>query len=182
MRSVLPRLTPARYVFEMASSNTILICRAGARAARGLCFFVTLLLAACANLTGAPEPSYSASPAIAYALSLRGVLYRYGGSSPGEGFDCSGFVQHVYGRHGIHLPRNTRHMAHVLSAVSVEERRPGDLLFFNTNGQHFSHVGIYLGKDQFIHASSHRAGRVMISSLQHHYWQRHFTGIRRPIR
>jgi len=138
---------------------------------------ITLLVSACGGLPTTPEQP---SLVLAYALSLQGVPYRSGGNSPQMGFDCSGFVHHVYGRHGINLPRSSRDMAALLPSVSVEERRPGDLLFFNTDGYAFSHVGIYLGQNQFIHAPSHRSGRVMISPLRHHYWLDHFVGIRRP--
>jgi cell wall-associated NlpC family hydrolase len=117
---------------------------------------------------------------VSYALSLQGIPYRYGKGSPGEGFDCSGFVKHVYGRHGVLLPRTVREMAQTLPAVGKEARRPGDLLFFNTSGRSFSHVGIYLGEDAFVHAPSSQTGRVMVSSLKRPFWWRRFLGVRRP--
>ncbi|MGQ0657322.1 MAG: C40 family peptidase [Chromatiales bacterium] len=115
-----------------------------------------------------------------YALSLTGMPYRFGGSSPREGFDCSGFVQHVFARLGVILPHNANAMASQLPRLATPERRPGDLVFFNTNGRPHSHVGIYLGGDRFIHATS-RAGRtVKVSSLREPYWQRRLDGLRRP--
>lgn len=128
-----------------------------------------------------PDPHPTTVPdGLRYALSLRGSPYRYGGDSPATGFDCSGFVYHVYARQGIYLPRTAAGMAERLPAVAREALRPGDLVFFNSNGKPFSHVGIYLGNDAFIHAPSSRSGRVSISSLSRDYWKKRFLGIRRP--
>lgn len=142
------------------------------------------LLAGCAS---APDvkpyvtrPSSSRSSVVNYALSLQGAPYRYGKASPEEGFDCSGFVQHVYKHHGVMLPRRARDMAEQLPAITQNQLTPGDLLFFNTNGGAFSHVGIFIQEDRFIHAPSQRTGRVLISSLTNKYWQKHYTGARRP--
>jgi len=145
-------------------------------------FAAALLISGCA---GTPERSPSTRVAhntqvVNYALSLQGVPYRYGKESPAEGFDCSGFVKHVYGRHGVALPRTTREMARSLPAIGKQERRPGDLVFFNTNGKPFSHVGIYVGSDAFVHAPSRRTGRVIVSSLGRPYWWQRFIGVRRP--
>jgi cell wall-associated NlpC family hydrolase len=144
---------------------------------------VILLFSGCAST---PEikpivirPS-SHSSVIDYALSLKGTPYRYGGSSPAEGFDCSGFVQHVYKRQGKSLPRTAYDMAMALSPISEDDLVPGDLVFFNTSGRTYSHVGIYIDEDKFIHAPSKRTGRVVVSSLDNDYWQRHYTGARRP--
>jgi cell wall-associated NlpC family hydrolase len=120
------------------------------------------------------------SPVIAYALSLQGVPYRYGKESPSEGFDCSGFVKHVYEQHGISLPRTTKEMAQALPPIPKSYLQPGDLIFFNTNGKPFSHVGIYVDHDDFVHAPSRRTGKVLVSSLNNRYWRNHLTGIRRP--
>ncbi len=138
-----------------------------------------------AGCTSTPEitpeiPSQAGQPVINYALSLQGAPYRYGKASPEEGFDCSGFVMHVYGKHGIHLPRTASEMASVLPAVPPNDIHSGDLVFFNTNGRTFSHVGIFIKNDKFIHAPSRRTGYVLISSLNNSYWRKHFTGIRRP--
>jgi len=117
---------------------------------------------------------------LSYALSLLGTAYRYGGTSPKEGFDCSGFVQYVYRRFGVGLPRIAREMAQQLPPVDSTEKQPGDLVFFNTNGRSFSHVGIYLGADRFIHATSRTGKTVKISSLWDAYWRRRLNGLRRP--
>ncbi|BBL72414.1 hypothetical protein MoryE10_30200 [Methylogaea oryzae] len=113
------------------------------------------------------------------ALRLQGQPYRYGGETPEEGFDCSGLVQYVYARHGVRLPRDTQSMAQQLPEVSTGQRQPGDLLFFNTEGKPFSHVGLYIGEDSFVHAP--RNGRqVMRSSLAQPYWLTRLVGVRRP--
>ncbi|MGH8583739.1 MAG: C40 family peptidase [Gammaproteobacteria bacterium] len=117
---------------------------------------------------------------IAYALSLNGSRYRYGGTSPSAGFDCSGFVQHVYGRHGVALPRDAHAMADSLPDVRRDAAQPGDLVFFKISRQAYSHVGIYLGGRRFIHATSRRTGDVRVSSLDLPYWRTRLAGIRRP--
>jgi cell wall-associated NlpC family hydrolase len=123
----------------------------------------------------------SQGPLLDYALSLQGIPYRYGKETPEEGFDCSGFVKHVYGKYGIQLPRSARDMASVLPPISPDELHSGDLVFFNTNGNDYSHVGIFINDDRFIHAPSQRTGRVLVSSLNNNYWRKHFTGVRRPL-
>lgn len=138
-------------------------------------------LAGCASTPErSPAPvSSDATRVVNYALTLQGVPYRPGKESPREGFDCSGFVKHVYGRHGIMLPRTAREMANALPRVDKMERRPGDLVFFNT-GSPFSHVGIYVGSNRFIHAPSQRTGHVLVSDMTGPYWWPRFTGVRRP--
>jgi cell wall-associated NlpC family hydrolase len=124
--------------------------------------------------------SFDSSNTLDYALSLTGTRYRYGGTSPREGFDCSGFVRHVFGHFGVELPRSAREMAAALPKVDTEDRQPGDLVFFNTNGKPFSHVGIYLGNGKFVHATSSRTNLVMVSELNEPYWTKRLNGVRRP--
>ena len=126
------------------------------------------------------KPVSHQSPIITYALSLQGVPYRYGKDSPEEGFDCSGFVKHVYEKQGIKLPRTVKEMALTLPQIPKNAVHSGDLLFFNTNGNTFSHVGIYVNNDKFVHAPSKRTGRVLVSTLKNHYWKKHYIGARRP--
>lgn len=111
-----------------------------------------------AGRRGLPPAAASASAArvLATANHYLGTRYVYGGESPAEGFDCSGFVQYVFGRHGVTLPRTSalqasagRPVPHVLAAL-----RPGDLMFFDTEGQGIDHVAIYAGGGRIIHASS----------------------------
>jgi cell wall-associated NlpC family hydrolase len=163
-----------------------------ARAVRPLLALLALL-AGCATAPP-PRPQLPSRPAIAqpkpteqsdylavlaYAVSLRGVRYRAGGDSPATGFDCSGFVRHVYGQLGVSLPRDTAAMATALAPIAAGDRQAGDLVFFNTTGKPYSHVGIYLGNDRFVHAPSKRTGQVMVSNLTQSYWRTRFTGIRR---
>ena len=115
------------------------------------------------------------------ALALTGTRYRYGGADPASGFDCSGLVWYVYGRHGIRLPRVAARMASTLPEVDRDALRVGDLLFFKTRGSRWSHVAIYIGNDRFVHAPSARTGRVVVSSLGRSYWRRRLTGVRRPL-
>ena len=141
-----------------------------------------LLLTGCASTseTNPIEAFQTTSPAVNYALSLQGAPYIYGQSSPEKGFDCSGFVKHVYEIQGIHLPRTSFDMAQALPSVDENDIHPGDLVFFDTDGHAYSHVGIYVNRDKFIHAPSRHTGKVLISSLKNDYWQRHYTGARRP--
>lgn len=113
------------------------------------------------------------------ALQLQGSPYVYGGASPREGFDCSGLVVYVYNQQGLKLPRTTQSLVQQLPGVNPELRQPGDLLFFNTE-KPYSHVGIYVGNDDFVHAPSARTGRVMVSSLRNPYWRERFIAVRRP--
>lgn len=137
------------------------------------------LLVGCAS-TPEIESTSKYSPMVSYALSLQGTPYRYGKSSPEEGFDCSGFVQHVYKRQGIALPRTVQGMANSLNQVPKTDLHSGDLVFFNTDGRPFSHVGIYVNNDNFIHAPSQRTGKVLVSSLRNRYWGERFSCARRP--
>lgn len=111
------------------------------------------------------------------ALSLRGAPYRNGGVDP-SGFDCSGFVRYVFGRHGVGLPRETREQFRVGKKVDPRRLEPGDLVFFSTVAPGASHVGIAIGGDQFIHAPSEK-GVVRVESLGGQYWSKRFIGAKR---
>lgn len=136
--------------------------------------------------TPAPTPKASAAPSgtaskvIATAKSYLGVPYVWGGTSP-SGFDCSGFIQYVFQKNGITLPRVTSDQYKVGTSVSKSNLIPGDLVFFETYKPGASHVGIYLGNNQFIHASSGQE-KVMISNLTSTYYTQHYIGARRVIK
>jgi cell wall-associated NlpC family hydrolase len=116
-------------------------------------------------------------PILATALSFRGTPYRFGGSDP-SGFDCSGFVQYVFARHGTVLPREVRDQFRAGEPISLDEVRPGDLVFFETVSRGASHVGIALEHDQFVHAPSSR-GVVRVERYTGAYWGARFVGARR---
>ncbi len=152
--------------------------------ARGGLVVSLTVLAGCAGSLTHREPAAALDgppEIVATALSLTGVAYRYGGDSPEEGFDCSGFVRYVYARHGIVLPRDTVSMASALPQVPLAARLPGDLLFFQTADRPYTHVGIYMGQNKFVHAPSVRTGAVRVSDLRAGYWWRRLTGIRRSV-
>lgn len=111
------------------------------------------------------------------AVRMVGAPYRYGGNTP-RGFDCSGLVQYSYSRAGVRLPRSTDALLRSTRPISQSSLRRDDLVFFHQEGKRSSHVGIYLGNDEFVHAPS--SGKaVHISTLGDRYWQRHFAGARR---
>lgn len=113
------------------------------------------------------------------AMNQLGVKYRFGGSDPKTGFDCSGLVYFsaVQGN-GIKLPRRSTDQARLGQTIKKEELVLGDLVFFNTRGSRFSHVGIYLGNNQFVHAPS-RNGVVTVADMSDAYWSKRFNGARR---
>lgn len=113
------------------------------------------------------------------ALSLSGIKYKYGGNSPESGFDCSGFVRYVYQQAAnLSLPHGARAISQIGKRVPKHELQPGDLVFFNTLKSAFSHVGIYLGNNRFIHAPS-SGGGVRIEDMQDQYWEQRFNGAQR---
>lgn len=115
-----------------------------------------------------------------YAVSLVGSPYKLGGNSPDTGMDCSGFVGHVFrATLGLTLPRDSRAISESARPLADDELRPGDLVFFNTLNRAYSHVGIYLGDQRFVHAASSRTGSVMVSRLDETYWANRYEGARR---
>lgn len=113
------------------------------------------------------------------ALSLTGIKYSYGGKSPETGFDCSGFVRYVFQQStSMTLPHGAKAISKLGQPVSQEQLQPGDLVFFNTLKSAFSHVGIYLGNQKFIHAPS-SGGGVQVVDMTDNYWAKRFNGARR---
>ncbi|MDO8989595.1 MAG: C40 family peptidase [Sideroxyarcus sp.] len=148
---------------------------------RLLLFCIALLLASCAT---EPPRQYVVSSdrmndLVMYALSLADTPYRYGGKSAGSGFDCSGFVGHVYLHTlDIKLPRTTREISRVGKPISQGELNPGDLVFYNTQNSSFSHVGVYIGEGKFVH-SPKSGDSVRTEQMQMRYWKTRYDGARR---
>src|SRR5450755_2230467 len=130
----------------------------------------------------APAPAavwHGAQDLAIYALGLIGVDYKFGGTSPERGLDCSGLVRYVFQQvTGVTLPRTSQEISRLGQKIPLAGLMPGDLVFFNTRRLQFSHVGIYLGEDRFIHAPR-QGGEVEIVTLSKDYWQKHFDGARR---
>ena len=120
-----------------------------------------------------------ASDLVVNAMTFLGVPYRRGGTNASTGFDCSGFVRSMFEQTvGKVLPRRASEQAAATEKIDKQDLKPGDLVFFNTMRQTFSHVGIYVGDNKFIH--SPRSGqRVRIEDMRDSYWQHRFTGARR---
>ena len=106
-----------------------------------------------------------------------GKPYRYGGEDP-HGFDCSGLVQYSYRQAGVNVPRSTREQKQHAKKIAAADLRRGDLVFFDQEGKRSSHVGIYVGNDQFVHAPS-SGKRVRRDRLDDPYWRKHFADARR---
>jgi cell wall-associated NlpC family hydrolase len=124
------------------------------------------------------DAQVSGSEVVVRALALVDAPYRYGGRTP-SGFDCSGYVGYVFSESvGLSLPRRAEEMGRVGEKLDRSDLAPGDLVFFNTLGRRFSHVGIYVGDGQFVHAPARR-GRVRIERLDEPYWRARYNGARR---
>lgn len=161
----------------MPTRSTIIAC--------GLAIF----LAACGSVPptpGASPPGSSTRAGIAgvghevtlYALGLIDTGYRFGGKNPEAGLDCSGMVSYIFGRAaGLKLNGSAADIARAGRPVKREALRPGDLVFFNTRNAPFSHVGIYIGDERFVHAPSSN-GRVRIDQLNARYYAQRFDAAR----
>ena len=113
------------------------------------------------------------------ALNMIGVRYRWGGNTPDSGLDCSGFVRYVFqDTLGMTLPRRAEEMSRVGEKVRISDLKPGDLVFFNTMRRTFSHVGIYIGDNKFVHSPS-TGSTIRVDDLDDRYWEKRFTGARR---
>jgi len=152
-----------------------------------LCF--TPLLFACstpsrkASSSATISQSYPNNPAkrqdiVIQAIAMLDRGYTYGGKKMHTGFDCSGLVSFVYKESaGIALKGSAAHIANASKPVEAHEAHPGDLVFFNTLGSAFSHVGIYIGSGKFVHAANERTG-VKTERLNTAYWSKRFEGYR----
>jgi cell wall-associated NlpC family hydrolase len=142
-----------------------------------------------AQSADAPEPSsvrarlqdltHRASDLAMSAISMLGIRYKMGGTSPEGGLDCSGLVRYVFKEAwGTDLPRTSEEISKVGKKVETKDLQPGDLVFYNTVRRGFSHVGIYLGDSKFIHSPA-AGGEVRIESMDVGYWRQRFNGARR---
>jgi cell wall-associated NlpC family hydrolase len=150
---------------------------------------ITPLWVACSSTsrksppTAPPSQSYPNNPAkrqdiVMQAMAMLDRGYTHGGKKLHTGFDCSGLVSFVYKESaGIALKGNAAQMANASKPVEAHEAHPGDLVFFNTLGPSFSHVGIYIGGGKFVHAANERTG-VKTERLSNSYWAKRFEGYR----
>lgn len=139
------------------------------------------------GFTPAPQTGYGvpdrpvSSSLVVHAMGYVGLPYSWGGGSFEEGFDCSAFVQAAFSRSmGIRLPRTTAEQARATSPIHRQELKAGDLVFFNTLGPRYSHVGIYIGDGRFVH-SPRSGAHIRIENFRVNYWQQRFTGARRVL-
>jgi len=122
-----------------------------------------------------------ASDLVMTSMGFLGVPYRRGGNTAESGFDCSGFVRAMYEKTvGLVLPRRANEQAAATQTIDQKDLQPGDLVFFNTLKQAFSHVGIYIGEGKFIHSPKPGA-QVRVEDMGKSYWQRRFDGARRVV-
>jgi cell wall-associated NlpC family hydrolase len=123
----------------------------------------------------------SAQDVTGQAMDLIGVRYKFGGQTPEKGLDCSGLVKYVFEQvTGVAMPRSARDQAKVGEKVERDELQPGDLVFFNTRRAAYSHVGIYLGDNSFVHAPQKKSS-VKVANMDGQYWRKRFDGARRLL-
>jgi cell wall-associated NlpC family hydrolase len=131
--------------------------------------------------SGASQVAQRASELVVTAMGFLGVPYRRGGNSVDTGFDCSGFVRAIYEQTvGLMLPRRADEQAAATQKIDKRELQPGDLVFFNTMRRAFSHVGIYIGDNKFIH-SPRPGAQVRVEDMGIAYWTTRFDGARRVL-
>jgi cell wall-associated NlpC family hydrolase len=130
---------------------------------------------------GAARVKSRTSELVVSAMGFLGVPYRRGGNSAETGFDCSGFVKAMYQQTlGLVLPRRANEQAAATREIDKQDLQPGDLVFFNTLRRTFSHVGIYIGDNKFIHSPKPGA-QVRVEDMGVPYWARRFDGARRVV-
>lgn len=147
---------------------------------RAAALSIGLSLFACASAPVRPVLGYTpaiGAKAARTAVAMIGRPYKYRGDSP-EGFDCSGLVRYSYLAAGLDVPHGTKQLLRTTRAVGMRSARKGDLLFFDEKGGQYSHVGIYIGHDRFVHAPS-TGRKVRKDSLRDAYWKKSFIEVRR---
>jgi len=191
--------TGKRFFAVLSLSLAVLIVPAPTHASDALADFLQQQgLAAPASAYPSPTPGPATEPAtepavapaaaadrplhsslVVHALGFLGVAYRLGGNDAEQGFDCSGFVQAAFRQvMGLQLPRISREQARATAPIERSQLAPGDLVFFNTLGQRYSHVGIYIGERRFVH-SPRSGARIRIERMDLRYWATRFNGARR---
>lgn len=139
---------------------------------------VVSLLDGIENVAEAGDTSELSERVLGAAKEFLGIPYKFGGTTT-KGIDCSAYVKRVFAALNIELPRTAREQFHVGEKIAKEELTPGDLVFFKTYSRRFaSHVGIFLGDNKFIHASS-KGKKVEISNLDAPYYAKRFIGAKR---
>jgi cell wall-associated NlpC family hydrolase len=135
-----------------------------------------------ADSADARNLSQTSNEVIIRAISLVGTPYRYGGTQPGTGFDCSGLIGYVFSEAaGLKLPRTTRELIDIdAKAIDRDDLQAGDLIYFNSRGGRVSHIGIYVGENRFVHAPS-TGGVVRIDKLDTPYWTKFYVGAKRVL-
>jgi cell wall-associated NlpC family hydrolase len=142
-------------------------------------WLAAVALVAASALEARAQPTGGSAELALSALALVGVPYRRGGDDPWTGLDCSGLVRYAAGvALGLRLPRRAEDIGRAGVEVPPANLGPGELVFFNTLGRPFSHVGVYLGDGRFVHAPAQR-GRVRIDDMALPYWRQRFNGGRR---
>jgi len=139
-----------------------------------------ILLSGCATAPTKHVTGYSPAggeKAADTALTMIGRPYHFKGETP-SGFDCSGLVRYSYLTAGMDVPHSTGALKNSTSSVGLKNARKGDLLFFVQEGKKYSHVGIYVGDDKFVHAPS-TGGHVRKDSITDPYWKKHYLDTRR---
>ncbi len=187
-------------VFRLSSYNlTVIKTFININESYALCLLLTFFSVSCSAIEPMPMPTADANVSLEQiskeqntynwsgragevlvnALSLTGIKYARGGNTPEAGFDCSGFVRYVFKQAAsLTLPHSALAISQIGKTVPKNDLQPGDLVFFNTMRNTFSHVGIYLGNNRFIHSPS-AGGKVRVESMQDGYWSTRFSGAQR---
>ena len=168
-----------KFIVSLILGSTLLCAAAGNASAS----FRVHLQDGSSRIVAPAKPDPNSSQAVVNrALSALGTPYRWGGTSPDHGFDCSGLVKYAFKQvDDLDLPRTSRGLARFDGPkVSKGDLQPGDLLFFRLRGRSVDHVAIYLGNDRFIHAPR-RGKAVSIDTLNKPYWEQHYVVAKRVL-
>jgi cell wall-associated NlpC family hydrolase len=187
-------------VFRLSSYNlTVIKTFININESYALCLLLAFFSVSCSAIEPMPMPTADANVSLEQiskeqntynwsgragevlvnALSLTGIKYARGGNTPETGFDCSGFVRYVFKQAAsLTLPHSALAISQIGKTVPKNDLQPGDLVFFNTMRNTFSHVGIYLGNNRFIHSPS-AGGKVRVENMQDGYWSTRFSGAQR---